>query len=225
MKSLGGLAFLFLSIVHFSTASATTFGECKAVETSKRYIEFDFRAPFPKSASFSCEYVCRGTTEEVIRGTHRVRLASIADEATMTTCQGIRLVRTEYGYDFDQTASFYAHAGKTPEVKVWAEKNVKFQSPLESHYLLELKKKLTYVVSNYAMMDPAYIQSFGVLGAIKRLQSIVDELPESDHTLEVELDNIRANLEKSPSPQTEDFWVQSALKSAAAWRLPLNQGH
>ncbi|MCB0422072.1 MAG: hypothetical protein KDD61_13830 [Bdellovibrionales bacterium] len=222
MKDFRYLFLFFIFIVLFENVSqAATLGSCLAIETSKRYIDVDFSAPYPKQASFRCQYVCQGALQqETILGTSVVHLSSLHEEATRTTCQGIHLSKTEFGYELESIRSFYAHDTKIVEIKAWAEKEIQHQSPLEAIYLEKLKQNLTYVVTNYLMMDPLQKETNGVKQAIVRLRKIISELPEGDETLEIELEHLLANDGKIPSIPDSSFWTWTPLLSNAAWRLP-----
>jgi hypothetical protein len=206
----------FLSLPCF----ALEVGECIALESSKKYIQVDFQEPFPKDVSFSCEYICLGPNnyENLIRGTSKVRIHNIGEEARLTVCQGIKVVRAPWGYDFGGKDAFYAYDTSISEIKSWAVKNISRNNNFERKLLMNLKVVLEEVGRSYlnvARPDYEYFESAG-----NRLLAMAAKLPEDPSVLDSELQVIEKNNGiPETNMMTSNGLVESIIRFQASWRL------
>ncbi|EPZ52484.1 hypothetical protein M902_2422 [Bacteriovorax sp. BAL6_X] len=127
-------------------------GFCLAKYTTKKYIQNDFTAPYPKEVIFSCQYECRdmeGQSTEKISGISKIVVTSLTDDALKVVCQGVVVKKSKWGYDYDRTEEFYAHQTNIKEIKEWAKQSI----PLENEYTLKL---LTEFKDHLKKVYPSY---------------------------------------------------------------------
>lgn len=216
MINILGLLCLLIS----TQALGMNIGECIPKENSKKYIDVDFQAPYPRTVSYSCEYHCKGPHgEEVIIGISKVTIYSMTQEAKGTVCQGVMVKQTSWGYDFDGVKAFYAHDTKIKAIKSWASKNIDRSNKHEVILLSRLKKILVEVGLSYSYVARPGFDHFG--RASHRLLSIAEQLPNNTNLLDSELQiifNKQGHLEQDM--MTENGLVESILGAQAAWRFP-----
>lgn len=65
----------------FASNNELKYGECLAKPDSKKYIESDFDAPYPKNISFSCDYLCRDESgTQIVNGVSVINVSNLKDE-------------------------------------------------------------------------------------------------------------------------------------------------
>ena len=212
-------------------------GLCKALPQTKEYLSFPSDPTlFPKFFSFNCDYECVATNGkvEIVKGRSEVTLGSANPhgllhilkknqeaEAKRLVCQGVKVKKVPWGFEFDYVKPFYAHTSLTREVKAWAEQNVSLNNPLEIRKLSELKvnllKSAKIFTSAGSNADDRYAY-FGEAGKI--LNEIALELPNNTNRLNKLLADYKERNGVIPSINTSLGLVFQQLKILAAWKLP-----
>ncbi len=211
------LLLLSLVSVHmlFSSAIALDYGFCRPDPTSKKYLEVDFQAAYPKEISFECDYECGTKTKEVmIKGKSKVRVSSLADEAQKIVCQGVIVKKARWGYEFERIESFYSHQTDIAEIKQWARNSIQRDHPYEQKLLGDLKKSLLSVARAYKSASQGDFLYFGK--AAKVLFDIAQELPEQSGMLDRLVFQIK---NKELKENSANKLVIAVLKAQAKWRF------
>lgn len=220
MKSL-----LILTILLPLSAFATRPGlnECSPLPATKKYLSTEFHS-YPRDVAFECTYECN--KDDVIYSVNAITKAhinTIDEDAIMTTCQGVVVKKTKWGYDFDKVVPFYAADTKLIELKKWAFANIDFNpetNALEKAQLLKLKQELIQVSSAYIVAGSSGSQATRYfLEAGNTLSKISEGLPMDVRLLEDEILKITNKKESLPS-NTSAGLVEMFIRNAAAWRIP-----
>ncbi|RZF22252.1 MULTISPECIES: hypothetical protein [Halobacteriovorax] len=144
---------LLISLILFSFNSyALEAGHCISDYSTKRYIQNDFSAPYPKEVIFTCRYRCldlEGYESEEILGTSTITVNSLSDDALKVVCQGVIVKKSKWGYEYSRTDSFYAHFTEISEIKDWANKNIPLDNSISKKLLRDFKKTITSVYQSY----------------------------------------------------------------------------
>ena len=146
------MKYVLLFFFAINSYASLEVGECLADPASKRYLSNDFSTSYPKTTRFSCIYKCMSENGLVdIKGISSIKTYNISDDAKRIVCQGVRVKRVSWGYDFDNVEKFFSHATKIREVKTYANKNFDTFSPASRHLVKRLKSNLSEVSLSYAM--------------------------------------------------------------------------
>lgn len=188
---------------------------CSPRLNSKRYISTDFDS-YPRTVEFECTYDCRngGRTDQVL-GITKVRVTNMDEDATMTACQGVKIKKVSWGYDFDKIEPFYAFDTKIKEIKHYAFDHLSFSNPAEKTFLKTLKENLTTISKNYRSVPAVEFQK-----AASRLEDIVSELPSKTTRLEEEVKKIIEKKGHIPLDGSAQSLISANINSFAAWRIP-----
>jgi hypothetical protein len=212
---------LFLCI--FSPlAFALEKGECQAITESKVYLSDHFTIPYPRDVEFTCLYKCLGTGENFsheVLGTSKVAVRNQSDDALKVVCQGIKLKKTPWGYDFDRLVPFYAYETRIKELRDWAEEFVSRDNLYEKENLNELKSKLDEVAFSYKLAsdsDTITSNSFTLASAL--LIKVSETLPENTQLLDLLLKDAREGRDLLPEDHLANKLVSQLLINLAYWR-------
>ena len=195
--------------------------ECSPLPATKRYLSKDFH-DYPRTVNFECTYECNvDNSIHFVNAVSKVKINNIDEDALMTTCQGVLVKKTKWGYDFDKIVPFYAADTSLIELKKWALDNIDFNPAVNS---LE-KSKLTQLKSDLNQVGAAYIVAGTTGGEATRyfieagqtLVRIAEGLPLDTKALDGIINNLNG-----PSKNSAAALVESMLKSAASWRIPAN---
>lgn len=198
--------------------------ECSPLPATKRYLSKDFH-DYPRTVTFECTYECNlDNTIHLVNAISNVRINTVDEDALMTTCQGLLVKKTKWGYDFDKVVPFYAADTKLLELKKWAFDNIEFNPATNS---LE-KAKLTQLKLDLNQVGAAYIIAGTTGGKATRyfieagqtLAIIAEGLPMNTKKLDEVIKNIIDT--SGPSKTSATALVESMLTSAASWRIPAN---
>ena len=130
-------AITFIAILNSVVAYGLEDNFCVADEASKKYLSDHFSKPYPKKVKFSCIYKCRKESSfQTIKGISEITVNNLQGDATRVVCQGVRVKKVSYGFEFDKTIPFYAHEAQTPQVKAWADLNISHANSYEYSKLL-----------------------------------------------------------------------------------------
>lgn len=148
------LKFVLLPIVlsfTFASRASLLDGQCLAQPESKRYLSNNFSQPYPKVISFRCKYECFSQgVFTTIEGISNVKSFSMSDDARKIVCQGVRVKKVSWGFEYDDVEPFFSHNTNIAEIKSWATDNV----DVVSEGSRELRNKL-YV--NLKVVGDSYI--------------------------------------------------------------------
>ncbi|MFG1481999.1 hypothetical protein ABMA79_02810 [Halobacteriovorax sp. HFRX-2_2] len=198
-------------------------GLCLADYATKRYIQNDFTAPYPKEVIFSCQYACRDMESELtekITGISKVVVTSLSDDALKVVCQGVVVKKSKWGYDYDRTEEFYAHQTKIKEIKEWA----KLYIPTENEYtvklLIEFKEHLKKVYPSYKVAGQSNTEVAKEFAqAAHTLEEMAQQLPES----RILFDEYRLMLQErngdSGSELTAQKLIMDQILFGANWSM------
>ncbi len=210
---------LLLSSLSSYAAVEIPENSCLAEVGSKRYIQNDFNASYPRKVSFDCIYACKknGKIEKII-ATSKVNVSSIEDDATQVVCQGIIVKKVSWGWDFDKVAPFYAFDTSMPELKRWAFEKLPQNNSTEVQYLINLKSKLKEVSAAYVNTKiPTFLE------AAKILENIGNDLPEKTKLLDRQIAAlVKARGKVELSLETKDL-VLTQIRVLASWRIPSHE--
>lgn len=221
------LAGIFSTGKAFAAAGDVTPGlnQCSPVMDSKVYSTTDFHA-YPREVAFECTYKCNSNGRiDTIRGTTRVIIRDMQEDAFGTTCQGVMMKKVPWGYDFDKIAPFYAPDTGIPELKIWAFQNINFNpivNQLEKERLEILKKDLNTIAGSFIMAGfnggsaTAHFKEAGL-----RLSAVAEGLPMNTKLLDEEIKNVIVNRGQRAANGTVDSLLIPMLTNSAAWRIPV----
>ena len=198
--------------------------ECSPLPATKRYLSKDFH-DYPRTVTFECTYECNlDNTIHSLNAISIVKINTIDEDALLTTCQGVLVKKTKWGYDFDKVVPFYAAATKLLELKKWAFDNIDFNpetNSLEKAKLTKLKLDLNQVGAAYIIAGTTGGESARYfIEAGQTLASIAEGLPMDTKKLDEVIKNIIDS--SGPSKTSATALVESMLTSAASWRIPAN---
>ncbi|MBY0517170.1 MAG: hypothetical protein K2P81_09690 [Bacteriovoracaceae bacterium] len=211
----------FMLLASFATYAAVEIPEnsCLAEVGSKRYIQNDFNASYPRKVSFDCIYDCKKNGKiEKITATSKVNVSNIEDDATQVVCQGIIVKKVAWGWDFDKVVPFYAFDTSMPELKRWAFEKLPQNNATEVQYLMNLKAKLKEVAAAYVNTKiPTFIE------AAKVLENIGNDLPGNTKLLDRQISAlVKTRGKVELSLETKDL-VLTQIKVLANWRIPSHE--
>lgn len=199
-------------------------GTCRAIPESKVYLSDHFSLPYPKDVEFSCLYECLGlgtdqSLSHEVLGTSKVRVRNQVNDALKVVCQGVKVKRTSWGYDFDKLESFYAYETRIEELREWADEYVSKVNPFEVEKLVELKENLREVVDGYRQASRsggATADSFAK--AVNLLESILVGLPKDVDMLDQSIISVRSGNLLIVGDALANQLSSQVLKSLAYWR-------
>lgn len=215
MKNIITTLFLVLST---STFAGETLKDnfCVPRVDSKRYIQNDFHAAYPKTVKFECTYECMANGRvELVTGPMTVQVTSIDSDARDVVCQGVKVKKVSWGYDFDGVEPFYAYLTGIKQIKAFAFNNVNRNNKIEKQLLEDLKMSLNKVISAYIMTRVPHFTE-----AALTLDQIAKELPASTKTLDKYIDMVVKQNGKVAFDSTAQSLVLMNVSSNAAWRVP-----
>ncbi len=220
MKKLIIITYILSILFSLTTMAQVSYGDCLADPGSKVYSQdVNFTAPYPKVVKFSCEYKCLGSKGyESIRGNHSVTVRNISDDAKLVVCQGVKVERRAWGYDFAGVDPFYSYQGSAKSVKTWAFTRVDRDNASEKALLLELKDMLYQVASGYFVAAGSGTQFSFFRGAAVELLEVSGELPNSTKKLDELVAKYQGYVSKT-GDVSKDKLVNDVLKSAAKFRF------
>ena len=207
------LLFFILTSSTFASIDLKPY-HCLPIVSSKKYIQNNFEAPYPKDVIFSCEYFCRNENNvSKIQGVSKIRVERVTDDAKKVVCEGVKVKKVAWGWDFAGTESFYAHSTMIKEIKVWASKNITRDNPYEVDLLIRLRSTLLEVSNSYFQIRMSGFEYYEE--AARELNKIAMGLPQNTKELDTYLANIPSELDM----QTKEGLIYGVLKSAAAFRI------
>lgn len=203
-------------------AFALDAGTCRAIPDSKVYLSDHFSLSYPKQAKFTCLYECLGTGQDMtheVLGTSEVLVRNESDDAFKVVCQGVKIKKTSWGYDFDRVVPFYAYETRIKELRSWAEDFVSKNNPLEFEKLKKLKKDLLEVVDGYRQASRSGVPSSSSFGKASRfLEKVSDKLPQSPELLDDSLSRLRSEDILLPEDELANQFASDVLLNLAYWR-------
>jgi hypothetical protein len=219
-------ALILLTLILPLSAFATRPGqnECSPLPATKKYLSKDFHG-YPRDVIFDCVYECnKDETIYSVNAISKVHINTIDEDALMTTCQGVVVKKTKWGYDFDKVVPFYAADTSLVGLKKWAFANIEFnpeKNPLEKLKLLKLKEELNQISSSYIIAGNSAGQATKYfLEAGRTLAEIAKKLPVDTRFFDEHLQKIIENRGEPKAYGTSEALVEMILLSAASWRIP-----
>lgn len=215
LKILIPVAFLTLSISVFANGVIKD-NFCVPRIDSKRYLTSDFSTKYPRTVRFECTYECQADGRiDLVTGPLSVQINNIEDDAKMVVCQGVKVKKVPWGYDFDGVEAFYAYDTGVKAIKAYAFTNVNRNNRTETEYLRRLKSTLTTVAATYKSTGVSYF-----IEAADIMFQISSELPASTKTLDRYVDILVKKNGISPLEGTAQSLVLANITGSAAWRIP-----
>lgn len=198
---------------------------CRPIIDSKKYIQNDFKAPYPKTIKFECTYECMANNEVTsITALSTIRVNTIEDDAYSVVCQGVKVKKVAWGYDFDGIELFYGYDTQLKEIKKFSFDNISTNNPEEIKRLTTLKATLEQVAQSYAQAGASaggeYAKNFGE--AAMQLTEIANDLPYNSQKLNLAIKQIVINRGVIAPDAKAQSLVDRMIISAAAWRIPIH---
>ncbi len=195
-------------------------GQCLSRPDSKRYRTVDFSAPYPKTTSFTCIYDCNVNGEEVaISGLSKVVTYNMQGDAKLVVCQGVKVVKVSYGYEFDSNEKFFIHDTKIKELKDIARSSVELFSSASLPYIKRLIKNLEIVIPSYKVAGANSVEFYE---ASVILEGLLTSLRNNKlGQLKQLLDDTVKRHYRGVSQFSAQQVVDGFLKSECAWALPI----
>lgn len=221
------ITFLFSSIFMTGVWAKTTpelqNNFCRPILDSKKYVHNDFKAPYPKTIKFECTYECMANNEITnITALSTIRVNTIEDDAYSVVCQGVKVKKVAWGYDFDGIELFYGYDTQLKEIKKFAFDNISTNNAEEIKRLTTLKATLEQVAQSYAQAGASaggeFAKNFGE--AAIQLSAIAKDLPNNSQKLNLAIKQIVINKGIIAQDAKAQSLVDRMIISAAAWRIP-----
>lgn len=189
---------------------------CAPRTDSKRYVDTHFSTSYPRTVVFECTYDCRvnGRLVDVV-GTKNVTVRNMQEDATDTGCQGVKVKKVSWGWDFDGVEPFYAYQTAMPELKRFAFENISQKNATETKLLTELKSNLQQVTDAYKKVGWGQFKD-----ASDVMDKIIAQLPGNTTLLDKYIKQIVDKGGDVSLDGTGLSLVLVNLKSSAAWRIP-----
>lgn len=198
---------------------------CRPIVDSKRYLTNNFEMNYPKKVKFECTYECMVNSQvSNINAVSEVNVTSMDDDASSVVCQGVRVKKVSWGYDFDGVDIFYAYDGQMNELKRFAFENIKMKNSSleESKKLIKLKSDLYQVAGAYIQAGASSgTQGFKEAGLI--LSNIADQLPEKTTMLDTVVNRLVIKKGVVGFDAKTESLVDRVILSSAYWRIPTYQ--
>jgi hypothetical protein len=208
----------FLIVLSTSTYAGETLKDnfCVPRVDSKRYIMNDFHASYPKTVKFECTYECQANGKvELVTGPSTVSVTSMDSDARDVVCQGVKVKKVSWGYDFDGIEAFYAYTTSIKQIKAFAFANVNRNNKYEKELLQELQMNLNKVIAAYIITGvPHFVEAALILDGIAK------ELPASTKSLDKYMDILIKQNGKVAFEANALSLVLMNVNSNAAWRVP-----
>lgn len=215
------LCLTYIFSVYAETATPNQ-NECLPLPATKKYISKEFHT-YPRTVIFECTYLCNAEdTIHSIAAISNITINNFEEDARKTTCQGVVVKKTNWGFDFDKVEAFYAPDTNLKELKKWAFENINFNpetNAQEKAKLTKLKQDLIQISSSFitaGSTGPESTRYF--LEAGKTLAKIAEGLPMNTKNLDEVIKRI-VEPKTSQTNQAEDL-VDLFIKSSASWRIP-----
>jgi hypothetical protein len=198
---------------------------CRPLVDSKKYIQNDFKAPYPKTVKFECTYECMANSETInITAVSTVRVNTIQDDAYSVVCQGVKVKKVSWGYDFDGIELFYGYDTALKEIKKFAFDHISTNNSEEIKRLTTLKTTLEQVAQSYAQAGASaggeYAKNFGEAALI--LSEMAKDLPYNSQKLNLAIKQIVINKGVISQDVKAQSLVDRIIITAAAWRIPIH---
>jgi hypothetical protein len=204
-----------LSLLTLISRASTelTNNHCIAKVNSKKYIDNDFQAPYPKTITFKCDYICKSSSRsKVISAISNIVVSNTNDDAKLVVCQGVKVKKVSWGWDYAGVEQFYAYSTNLKEIKKWAFQNVPKDNPYEVNLLYRLKETLMEVANGYYKVGLNGFEYYHE--AARTLSKIANELPSQTS----ELDKHIKLISNKPDMLTARGLVSGILTSTAQFR-------
>lgn len=214
---------LILSIfLNSSIVYAVEKNHCVPRPETKKYIDFDFSSPYPKTAIFSCDYECStGEISKVIKATRTVSLLNEASEGVNLVCKGVKVKRTNWGHDFDGIKPFFVYDTQMLKIRDWAtSENIELDSFGSEKLMNKLITTFASVSASYAiagLSNTTYSPEFQRASEV--LQEIVNQLPSNTSLLDGYIDLIEKNNGNVTSSSYSESLVLAQISIFAKWRI------
>lgn len=229
MKSLIMIT-LFASFSGFTLASTNDLKNnyCKPITDSKRYISNNFSLAYPKTVKFECTYECKiNNSVDKIVAISSINVNSIEDDAQNVVCQGVKVKRVSWGFDFAGVENFYAFDTQLVELKQFAFENINQKDAKnidEKTHLINLKVTLNQIAGAYAQASasPTPVGK-EFLGAANVLAKIANQLPENTTLLNSIIARIIISKGNISNEYKANAMIERVILQSANWRIPTHQ--
>lgn len=194
-------------------------GECVALPSTKKYISLDTSSNYPKKYQFTCDFECRSSDEVAkITALHEVVVSSLVEEAKNVVCYGVKVKRSNWGYDFDSVSKFFSYAAGFGELSEWARSESISVDHENSKYLMDkLIKDLNTILPSYRIASNSGGVGSSVFGdAVEIIELLLFDLPRETERLDQLVLEIGSTDLSSHSGLN---LVLRVLSSSAKWRL------
>lgn len=181
------------------------------------YLQNNLADDYPREVIFQCTYECLNskTSLDFVTATHKVLLYNQQQEATLTACQGVKVKKNSWGYEYAGTTSFYAHLIKNVELKKWAKKsgrNLQTEHKLKQNLI----KTLTEIITAYKIASKSTDQFANTYQqASFLLENVIASLEAEDFRI---LDAYVREPRSIPPYFSANHLVTRVLQDIAHWR-------
>ena len=189
---------------------------CAPRVDSKRYVDTHFSSSYPRKVVFECTYDCKvnGRLIDIV-ATKNVTVNNMQEDATDTGCQGVKVKKVAWGWDFDGIEPFYAYSTAMPEMKRFAFENISQKNATETKLLNDLKANLIIVSEAYKKVGWGQFQDAAIL-----FDKMIAQLPAQTTLLDKYVKQIVDQGGETPMSGTGLSLVLMNVKGQAAWRIP-----
>lgn len=217
LSSLSVAALLFC--LRANAANNIPENHCLEVNGSKRYLDQNYNYSFPRTVRFQCQYECKVSGKvDIIEAVSTVTIRNIEDDAKAAVCQGVKVKKVSWGYDYAGSDAFYAFDTNLKEIKEFAFENIQQNNATEEKYLSKLKNTLLEVARSYAMANSPVFQE-----ASRELVRIANELPQKTTLLDKGIKKIVQRNGNVKFELNVESMVLTQIMGHAAWRIPSHQ--
>lgn len=208
------LLITLLSALNAYSSTSMDLGTCTPDYSSKKYIKNNFQENYPKDVVFKCNYSCKSKNGiDLVVGISRMTISSVSEDAKRVVCDGVKVKKVPWGWDFDGVEPFYAYDTRVDEIKKWAFANIDKNNKYELSLLKKLKRVLTEAARGYLVVNIKGYEYYPEAGSI--LLDIASGLPQDTKKLDFYINSLKQNS----SMLTKEGLVAAILFSNARFRV------
>lgn len=198
---------------------------CRPIVGSKRYLTSDFSTKYPKKVRFDCSYECQANNKiSTIVAVSNISVSSMDDDAVDVVCQGVKVKKVSWGYDFDGSEIFYGFDTNLIELKRWAFDSInkdQLANKEEYNHLIKLKSELYTIAGAYAVAgNNGGEATRGFAEAAVTLTNIANQLPLKTDLLDEAIKQLIVNRGVITLDASAPSLVQRMLLTSASWKIP-----
>jgi len=204
---------------------AQNVGNCLALPSTKKYLSYDFTAPYPKDVTLSCKYICKSESRiEEITAIRTVTITNQRTEGLNLVCRGIIVKDGRWGFEFDKVQPFFVFDTNMIEIREWA-----FAEGLEkdgpgSELLMEnLIQSFKQISASYKIAGTTNMPTSIYFGeAANILLRMVNELPNNKATLDYYTQRLELTNGHITNQINSENLVLRLVSTFSKWRISLH---